>query len=216
MRLALILMLSALCGCASVEEMSAPQPQPSPTVQLPITRRFQCEKTSLVATFHGDRVDLEFPGRSITLPQAISASGARYTDGVSTFWDKGGQATLELDGASDTCRVVKDPWQDAEARGVVFRAIGQEPGWSLEIDKATMLLRYDYGERELQMPTPRAESKGPLTTYEGAAESRRLRVVIEDRACVDTMSGEKFPQTVTVEVDGRTLKGCGRRLGSPG
>lgn len=43
-------------------------------------------------------------GRSFRLPQAISGSGARYTDGGVLFWIKGDGALLETAGRSTNCR----------------------------------------------------------------------------------------------------------------
>ncbi len=66
---------------------------------------FQCKDAkSITATFYnGDasRVDLALSdGRTFSLPQAISASGARYADdAISTiFWNKGDSAFLEEKG----------------------------------------------------------------------------------------------------------------------
>ncbi len=41
---------------------------------------------------------LEYAGEVFRLPRAVSASGARYSDGHMTFWEKGGTAFLERDG----------------------------------------------------------------------------------------------------------------------
>lgn len=42
----------------------------------------------------GKKVTLTLPGgRTVVLPQAISASGARYSDGSRTFWEHQGSAT---------------------------------------------------------------------------------------------------------------------------
>lgn len=47
------------------------------------------------------------------------------------------------------------PWDDARRRGVEFRAIGQEPGWMLEIDAGkSMYLLADYGEKKVTTPAP--------------------------------------------------------------
>ena len=70
----------------------------------------------------------------MTLPHVVSASGARYSNGAGTFWNKGREATFELNGRTQTCRERREPWQEAADRGVDFRAVGQEPGWFLEID----------------------------------------------------------------------------------
>lgn len=42
--------------------------------------------------------------RTIDLPQTMSASGARYSDGVTTFWNKGDQALFEWANGSAHCR----------------------------------------------------------------------------------------------------------------
>ena len=42
-------------------------------------------------------------GRSFRLPQAMSGSGARYTDGSVLFWIKGNDAQLEAAGRSTNC-----------------------------------------------------------------------------------------------------------------
>jgi membrane-bound inhibitor of C-type lysozyme len=65
---------------------------------------YRCEKgQSLQVTFliqsdiHPDGVaTVIFPdGKTLTLPQVISASGARYSDGKTTFWTKGEGAFVE-------------------------------------------------------------------------------------------------------------------------
>jgi putative lipoprotein len=45
-----------------------------------------------------ERARLLLPGRSVTLPAAPSASGAKYSDGSTTFWSKGDEASLRVDG----------------------------------------------------------------------------------------------------------------------
>jgi membrane-bound inhibitor of C-type lysozyme len=85
---------------------AAPAPaapvQPSPEVTA-ISARFTCDDLVVSAAFEPSRAVLSLPGRTITLPQAISASGARYSDGTTTFWNKGREATFELDGRSRHC-----------------------------------------------------------------------------------------------------------------
>ena len=45
-----------------------------------------------------ERALLFLPGRTVTLPAAPSASGAKYSDGSTTFWSKGDDASLAVDG----------------------------------------------------------------------------------------------------------------------
>jgi len=49
--------------------------------------------------FVEDAAILYFPDGPLELPQAISGSGARYTDGETTFWIKGDDARLEFTGS---------------------------------------------------------------------------------------------------------------------
>jgi uncharacterized membrane protein len=50
------------------------------------------------------------------------------------------------------------------------------------------------------------------TTHEVRTGPHRLTVEIAPRRCHDAMSGEPFPAAVTVTIDGRELRGCGRSL----
>ena len=42
-------------------------------------------------------VNVRFAGREMLLPHVISGSGARYSDGKTTFWNKGKSALVEID-----------------------------------------------------------------------------------------------------------------------
>ena len=109
------------------------------------------------------------------------------------------------------------PWQEARDRGVEFRAVGQEPGWFLEIDtEKQMRIVYDYGEHEAITRVTQPARHDDTTTYEAVAGAHRVRVVIDDRPCRDVMSGEAFPHGVVVRIDDRTLHGCGRNLAAKG
>ena len=112
--------------------------------------------------------------------------------------------------------VARDPWLEATGRGIDFRAVGQEPGWYLEIDnERSMHLAYDYAERTATTPVPAPVVKGDEISYTAVTDAHRLAVLIEPRPCSDTMSGQRFPRTVTVTIDGQTLRGCGRSLTAP-
>lgn len=121
--------------------------------------------------------------------------------------------------APDTAAMRIDPWAEARRRGVDFRALGQEPGWYLEIDDGVRIhLVADYGEREAETPAPapRVDSAGALLTYDARTEAHALSVVIhrepEERPCRDGMSGFAFAATVSVRLDTMTYRGCGRWL----
>lgn len=107
----------------------------------------------------------------------------------------------------------RNPWLAAEARGVMFRAVGQEPGWLVEVDAAAqpnVRVLLDYGTQELfgrAMHRPSADSELAFTMAEGNGT-----LMVVDRLCTDTMSGEGYPTQVTLTVEGQTLQGCGRFL----
>ena len=105
-------------------------------------------------------------------------------------------------------------WETARAAGVDFRAIGQEPGWIVDIytqDKIVALL--DYGETRLEFP--RGEPSYPVegaTRFESRVDGHTLAITYRRAPCEDAMSGEPYPSTVEVVVDGRTLTGCGKSV----
>lgn len=93
-----------------------------------------------------------------------------------------------------------------------FTALGQEPGWRLEIVSGKEItFTYDYGEGKVVAPTP-APQTGAATgvrVYDASTSAGSLRIEIEPTACADVMSGKPFPTTVTVILGGRSFRGCG-------
>jgi heat shock protein HslJ len=89
-----------------------------------------------------------------------------------------------------------------------FRARGNEPGWRLDIDGATMTLVTQSGQR-LAAATPTAQRTDAFTRYTARADGSDFSVTIHERLCRDSMSGMPHPRAVEVVLDGRTLTGCG-------
>lgn len=104
------------------------------------------------------------------------------------------------------------------ARDRDFRAVGQEPGWQLEIRQgAEMRFTYDYGNNSAVTPAARVKVN-PSTgtrTYHAVAEANDLRVEIVPVSCADSMSGRPFAATVMVTLNGRSYRGCGEELATP-
>ncbi len=89
----------ALVGC------NAPETEPE-------TMESEMEATSTMATFQcpdGEMIEADFVGadevvvtlpdqEAMTLPRVESASGARYSDGITTLWNKGDEVMVEVDG----------------------------------------------------------------------------------------------------------------------
>lgn len=71
--------------------------------------RYVCsDKTELTVMFHASpgSADLVFDGsqKKMTLPQVLSADGARYADGSTEFWIKGRDASLTRGQNKTTCK----------------------------------------------------------------------------------------------------------------
>jgi uncharacterized membrane protein len=118
-------------------------------------------------------------------------------------------------GAADPCDAEEnDVWAAACRRGVTFRAMGQEPGWLLEIGRDRhMLLSTDYGENRVEAMLDAPARQGQQLTYSVRTDAGPVTITIAEETCTDIMSGEAFPTAVTVTVAGRRLDGCGRPLG---
>lgn len=90
-----------------------------------------------------------------------------------------------------------------------FKAVGHEPGWTLDLGGTRLVLIADYGATRVEMPLPAAVRIDGGRRYETRSDAHTLIVTILDRTCADTMSGMPRPAIVEVSLDGRTLKGCG-------
>ena len=105
-----------------------------------------------------------------------------------------------------------DPWADAQSRGIDFRAVGNEPGWYLEVDRERIRLLYAYGEQQATVPATPPTVEGDVTTFASTANGRTLRAVVTPGPCSDGMSDLTYPLAVVVTIDGMELRGCGRWL----
>ncbi len=94
-----------------------------------------------------------------------------------------------------------------------FRALGQEPGWYMDIAEGEkILLVTDYGEHRFEFPYASPDSSADREMYDITASGHHLVAVIERKPCNDSMSGRAFVATVTVTVDGKKYTGCGGPL----
>ena len=98
-----VLALALLIFGASCQ---AADPRPDAATIGPVA--FTCDDGSeIMATFDNApepaTVSLVRGGQQATLPQAISASGARYVGDDITFWNKGRDAAVEWQGARVEC-----------------------------------------------------------------------------------------------------------------
>jgi putative lipoprotein len=187
----------------------------------PATFFFECTGLTFTARHDPGGIFLFLPGETAWLPEAPAASGAKYSDGRTTFWSKGEEALVEHDGRTyrdcrnDRRRAV---WEDAKLNGVDFRAVGNEPGWYLHVyDKGSperIDFVTDYGRDYYTFPNVRRETRQtpPHTRYLAQIGAHRLEVTLEPGGCRDSMSGEPFETRVSVKLGNRAYTGCGRAL----
>lgn len=124
-----------------------------------------------------------------------------------------GQSALEPGQPGFDEWLIDSVWHRAKLRGVAFRAIGQEPGWLLEIKNGTeILLVTDYGQNRNSFPyvEPVVYQEERRTQF--VLESDGVTVEIRGQRCTDVMSGEEFEVSVSIIMTDRRLEGCGRAL----
>src|SRR6187200_1022918 len=83
--------------------------------------------------------------------------------------------------------------QPAPGSAAPFKAVGNEPGWTLDVGAGRLLLLTDGGKTRTVLPLP------PVTKFEGGRryetrnDSHALDVTILDRVCADSMTGMPRP-----------------------
>lgn len=106
------------------------------------------------------------------------------------------------------------------AEGIDFYAVGQEPGWTLNMDMEKI---YSFSTMDgIVMNTPPVQgttsADGRITSYKAQVEMGEILITVTREECMDIMSGEKFPFRVNVSMkrgvdkDFRLYSGCGRFL----
>lgn len=170
-----------------------------------------------VARIEGEQAWLFLPSGTLALQQTAVNT---YHYGNLLFQLEGEQSLLEESGGiSRNCRNDRRQaiWEHAKLNGADFRAIGNEPGWNLEISEQTKLvLVTGYGDEryEFDLPEPEIDMAARTTRYNiiQAGLELTLTLTLTGDPCRDSMSGEEFETTVEIILNGKTLRGCGRAL----
>lgn len=104
---------------------------------------------------------------------------------------------------------VSGPGVQADQTSKAFRARGNEPSWSLDVDGGEMTLISLQGIKRLVAPTPAPQRTAAFTRYVAKADGTHFTVTVFERVCRDTMTGMPHPNAVEVLLDGGKLTGCG-------
>jgi uncharacterized membrane protein len=196
-------------GCAvSTVGIKAPSPRK--------TYVFNCsDNFSFVAQTQPDKAWLFLPSATIQLAKTGENS---YRDEQRIFQIKGQDATFDEVGVKQKiCTNDRQQaiWEHAKLNGADFRAVGNEPGWVLEIyNQHQIILTTNYGadRMEFELPEPEGQEQAESTLYRVSQSGHNLTLSISGDVCQDTMSGEEFSSQVGIILDGQVLNGCGRAL----
>jgi uncharacterized membrane protein len=102
--------------------------------------------------------------------------------------------------------------------GIEFYGIGQEPGWSLNLDMENMFSFKSYDGVEMNTPPVAGVHEGGVTLYRMQVEMGEMIITLVEMECTDVMSGQKFPYQVRVSIKRgvdsvfREYQGCGKML----
>ncbi len=151
---------------------------------------------------------------SLALQKVPSSSGLKYEKEGIHYFSKGYEASLETPNIKYTnCsnNRYKAIWEDAKLRGNDFRAIGNAPGWYLEIaeDGAKTVLVTEYGNEKYELDLGKAFRSSQSTRYKIKGF---IDILIENKRCNDSMTGKSFESSVSIKLNKKRYKGCGKSL----
>lgn len=117
---------------------------------------------------------------------------------------------------SNTTFAYKQQQENIE-KGIYFRAMGNEPEWSLKIGENQIefsSLKPDFETFMEPHITPVRAMDANVKRYNVSTETGKMIITIEQDDCVNTMSGEIFPYKVRIEMYHNntitaTFSGCG-------
>jgi len=182
------------------------------------TFAYTCDDgSSVVASHRSDDVYLFLATGTVQLRPTTSGSGAKYTDEQITWWTNDREATIEFaDGGLAHCQEQRrrSVIEDAKLRGADYWAVGNEPGWTVEIawDSIRLVTAYRTEHYRFVTPEPEVDDEAKRTVYWATASDHSLRITIIYGRCSDSMSDEEFEGTVEVLFDDTELQGCGTAL----
>ncbi len=125
---------------------------------------FVCDDRTAYTVHVGDAEASVFhPRGTLRLPAVLAETGARYSNGIFDLWIEGQRARLgEVGRKLQRCRNDRRRavWEKAKLAGADFRAVGNEPGWHLEIlVGGRIVLVADYGATRIERPLPQPNSR---------------------------------------------------------
>ncbi|HEX5652784.1 MAG TPA: copper resistance protein NlpE N-terminal domain-containing protein [Chitinophagaceae bacterium] len=106
-------------------------------------------------------------------------------------------------------------WKEKKEAGIDFIGLGNEPFWSLEIDKG---FKVAFNTPEMKTPATTTytepQNNNGILTYHIQTEATKLDITILPQFCSDGMSDFLYEYQVKVTYNGRKFNGCGVMLNS--
>jgi uncharacterized lipoprotein YbaY/uncharacterized membrane protein len=226
---AAVMQANVIHGRAIYLERIAPPPGAVLSVQL-IDNLLADTPAAVIAS--ADFADIQGPPFAFTLPYdatKLRPNGqyglhAGLRDAQGKLWFVTDTRIAVTPGSSDLVefRMVRaggdpappagSPWDQAKVRGSVFRGLGTEPGWSVEVGSgATPRLQadLDYGERKVDVVRAQKTAEG----YAGkTGDGLPVSLTTKKETCSDGMSDTEYPASAILTVADKTYRGCGRFL----
>jgi ubiquinone/menaquinone biosynthesis C-methylase UbiE/uncharacterized membrane protein len=183
------------------------------------TLAWNCTNSGYVVTdqsVDSDTLWIFLPGETLKLNANSTAEGSEFVHDQIMFRYAGQQAELSVEGIVENCTENRRASirEDAKLRGVDFWATGNEPPWQLELGSEKILLKTGYEPSITVFPpaTPIVNADSSQATYSTRGKDSLLEVKITGGNCIDSMSGEHFASSVTIRLEDKIFRGCGKAL----
>lgn len=174
--------------------------------QAAFGRAWHCGPHALVFGRLGGEQKLRIDGGLQGLEQVPAASGVRFRSRQTPdlfIHRKGDGLVLQIgDRTFNDCRRL-------EAVTPPSSALGQEPGWHLELATDRMVLQADYGQSTYRAPLLETRVVGRSTRFVAADAFGAMLASFTRGVCRDSATGQPHPYTVRVQTTEHDLTGCG-------
>ncbi len=204
--LAIILLM---CSCTKKCHFNSPPKYNIPADNVFV---FQCENDEFYTVHFQDDAAYLYHGYEVyKLPRALSASGARYSDGVNEFWNKGDMAMITIgDESYQNCELVHPNERQVKLPADYFWAMSNDPRWSLTIFDNEIAVFFDKKNKVYRFSSSSLEKTGKgAKVYNAQSEEHTLKVIITEKKCYDKKSDQTFPYHVEFFFNGKEYNGCG-------
>ena len=196
----LVIVAAVIAACMPVQPVAPAAPVDEQAAGNVIEATFVCpDGTELPTVFDNDAqtVTVGLPDGEVTLPRVESGSGAKYSDGTTTFWNQGDEAMVQVDDETiyENCVQQDDTAEsDASASSNVIEATFVCP------DGTELPTVFDNDAQTVTVGLPDGEVTLPQTVSGSGA-----RYANEDESIVFWNKGDE----AMVEVNGETVyQGC--------